>query len=157
MAGRIPKSAAHHRLMGTYRSDRHAGRAHGPPPGEPQRPADLAGDAAAFWDAAVPVLVAGRAVGAIDAPSLQATAEVWGLYRAALTKATEDPIDKAARCAVTSYLGLWLTLAAKLGLTPADRERLRLDLSERAAADPFDEFLDEHTPGTVPYRRGAAS
>jgi hypothetical protein len=71
---------------------------------------------------------------------------VWGLYRAAVEKAAADPLDKLARCAVSSYLAAWHSLAAKLGLTPADRAKLNVDLSQ---PDPeeieFDRFVNEGT------------
>jgi phage terminase small subunit len=118
----------------------------------PQKPAGLSAAAAAFWDAVVPRLCQADAVGEVDGFALQAAAEAWSLYRAALTAAAAEPTSKVARAAVVAYLGLWLTLAGRVGLTPADRQRLQLDLGDDAAEpDPFETFLR-----TVPARGGEA-
>jgi P27 family predicted phage terminase small subunit len=55
--------------------------------------------------------------------------------------AKSDPTDKNARIAVTSYFAAWSKAANDLGLTPASRAKLRVDLSAAdKAADPLAEF-----------------
>jgi phage terminase small subunit len=90
----------------------------------------LSGPARKFWDEAVPGLVEAGVVGEIDSPAIVACCEAWALFRLAVAAAAKDPCDKDARAAVVAYLAQWVTLASKLGLTPADRQRLV------AAADP---------------------
>jgi phage terminase small subunit len=94
------------------------------------KPKDLPPEAARFWDAVVPKLRRAGWAGRIDSAALEMAARVWALWRAAMVEAEQDPTSKVFRAAVIAYSGLWLTLAAKLGLTPADRQRLQLDLAE---------------------------
>jgi phage terminase small subunit len=151
--GRPAKPLSLHHLDGTYRRDRHGGRPAAPPAGQPERPADLQGEAAAFWDTTVADLAAVGVVGRLDTALLRAAAELWGLYRKALAVADQDPVNKLVRCAVVSYYAAWERAAAKLGLSPADRAKLRLDLSEpQAGSDEFEAFLDG-IPGRVPFRQ----
>jgi phage terminase small subunit len=118
----------------------------------PEKPAGLSPAAEAFWDRTVPRLVQAGAVGEVDGFALQAAAEAWSLYRAALTAAAAEPTSKVARAAVVAYLGLWLTLAGRVGLTPADRQRLQLDLADDPAdLDPLEMLLR-----TAPRREGQA-
>jgi phage terminase small subunit len=118
-------------LRGSWRAKR---RADAPPvEGVPEMPGGLSGPARKFWDEVVPDLVEAGAAGLADTAVLIAASEVWALYRQAIAAAASNPCDPSAQGSVTTYLKLWVTLASKLGLTPADRQRL---LVERAPADP---------------------
>lgn len=83
-----------------------------------------------MWDDVVSELVALGIAKRIDGPALLAMCELWGWYRAAAAVADEDPLDGNARRAVTGYYEKWQAAASKFGLNPADRDRLRLRLTE---------------------------
>lgn len=100
--------------------------------GKPQKPTDLDPIASNFWDEIVPKLVRLGLARRVDAPSLQALAEIWSLYRRSVAIANANPIDKDARIAVTSYKTAFDSLASKFGLTPRDRERM--DAPRRAVS-----------------------
>src|SRR5262249_13419198 len=123
LRGPAPQSRATLEARGSWRAK---GRVD--PPGAQGRPAcprSLSGDARAFWKAVVPGLVACGVAGRLAPFARRGAAEMWGRYRAVLAKAQAAPADKPARCAVAAYQSAWAGLAAKLGLTPADRARLQ--------------------------------
>lgn len=60
----------------------------------------------------------------LDAAAVQGVCELWSLYRRSLKIANDDPVDKDARIAVTSYWQAFITAAARLGMTPTDRLKL---------------------------------
>jgi phage terminase small subunit len=129
LRGPSPQTADSLKLSGAYRPDRHADRANIPAAaGVPTRPRDLKPAARAFWDAVVGDLVANGTAKRLDTSMLRAAAEFWGLYRAALKLAEKSPTEKNVRCAVTGYFAAWDRAATKLGLSPADRTRIRLIL-----------------------------
>lgn len=126
--GPAPKSAAELKIRGTFREDRHAEREAIPEAaGVPVKPASLKGEAGKHWDAVVPQLVANGTAKEIDTPALVALCKTWGRYVACDAKLDKKPEDKNLGVRAESYLRQWLALAAKLGLTPADRQRLRVD------------------------------
>lgn len=143
-AGRPPKPLEHHARDGTFRAHRHAGMAGVKATGKPVCPRCLSGEARKFWTLVVPELTQNGTVKRLDTAAVQAACETWALYRAAYQEAIADPLDKAARCAVVSYLALWERLAAKLGLSPVDRARLRAD-DGGADEDPRLKLLDPDT------------
>jgi phage terminase small subunit len=112
-----------------------------PASGVPVKPKDLPAEAARFWDAVVPKLRRAGWVGRLDSFALELAARTWALWRAAMVAAEADPTRKVFRAAVIAYSGLWLTAAMKLGLTPADRQRLQLDLAD---APPPEDDLDRY-------------
>jgi P27 family predicted phage terminase small subunit len=138
--GPAPESIETAKLHGTYRHSRHGNRRPPKVGGRPRRPRALAGEARKFWDAVAPRLAAAGVVTVVDVHALQACAEMWARYRAASAACDADPTDKNARVAAVSYLQTWIGLAAKLGLTPADRQRLVVN--PPAESDPLDEFLN---------------
>lgn len=109
--------------------------------GTPAKMADLDAEASKFWSAVTGTLKRAGWVGRIDSFALTMAAEVWSLYRSAVKAAAADPMDKKARAAVIAYSSAWLGLAARIGLTPADRQRLQLDLNVRADDDDLEKYI----------------
>ena len=144
-SGRVPKSAAQHKLQGTYRADRHGG-AHVDVTGELVRPRGIDKAARWLWDTVVEAYSKRGVLTALDAPTLQAASELWSLYRVALAEAQRSPTDKNARIAVTSYGSAFASVAARLGLNPADRARL-VQFDDAAAKDPMAALLVKISTG----------
>ena len=143
--GPAPQSAAKLKLTGKYRKDRHAARGDAPAAaGAPKKPRHLKGEAAAHWKAVVPQLVANGSAKALDTAALVMLCEVWALYRYGMDRLAKEPelaLVKDTRCNVLAYMSGWEKLAAKLGLTPSDRQRLRVE-PEPEEPSSFDVFLD---------------
>jgi phage terminase small subunit len=127
-----------------------------PAAGVPVKPKDLPPAATAFWEAVVPKLRRAGWAGRLDSFALEQAARTWGLWRAAMVAAERDPTSKVCRAAVIAYSGLWLTLAAKLGLTPADRQRLQLDLADAPPPDDLDRYFRPIDGSEQPRRRTLA-
>ena len=125
--GRPPKPTALHVLHGTYRKDRHGGTAPAIAGGVVRMPHGLTGEAKAFWQRIITPLVHAGVVTAIDVPAATMLCEAWGLYRAAAALAANNPLDADARCAMSTYQGMFDKLAARFGLTPVDRQRLKIE------------------------------
>lgn len=131
--GRPRKPAAELKLHGTFRPDRH-----GPREPEqcdatpPEKPGGLSPAAAAFWDDNVPRLIARKVVTASDGATLHGMCELWGLFASTLEAAKKDPIDKPTRTALTSYWAAFASMAARFGLNPSDRLRLRVNAEGKA-------------------------
>lgn len=140
--GRKRKTADQLKIHGTFREDRHAARDSAPKPsGRPERPASLTGDAATHWDFVVNQLAELGVVTELDTMALQTASEMWALYRTTLAAALLNPIDKDLRISVLGYKTAWETSAAKLGLNPTDRQRLRVSKTE---PEDFDAFMSQH-------------
>ncbi len=131
LRGPAPTSAAELKLHGDFRADRHAERENIPPPvGEPIKPKGLSGAALAHWKQIVPLLMERQTVGTLDSAALQTLCETWALKAFTHTALKRRPIDKDTRIAYESYSKLWLTIAAKMGLTTLDRQRILTNAGE---------------------------
>jgi len=106
--------------------------------GKPDKPEGLAPAASELWDC---IVAHGGTLPltALDAPALSAACQLWALYLQAVEAAQADPCDKVCRVAVTSYHAAFQAAAAKLGLSPADRARLRIEPAQES--DSLEEFL----------------
>lgn len=127
------------KLHGTYDPYYHANR--GPKTGgEPLRKPDGMGEiAGALWDR---ITVIRRAwLCSSDAESLQALCECWELRCRSLVTLTTDPTDKNNRIAFKDYQTLFNQLAARFGLTPADRARLGEGSDAHGEKDEIEEML----------------
>lgn len=135
LRGPPPKPAEELKLRGTFRADRHADRDKVPKAeGTPKKPRHLKGEAAAHWRDVVPLLAGNGTAKQADTAALVALCETWALYRTCMELAEGDPalaVDKDWRIARNAYLAQWAALAAKCGLTPADRMRLRVGEAEK--------------------------
>lgn len=138
MRGRPRKPTAEHERDGTLREDRHGGRRREPAfGGEPARPKGMGKDAAELWDVIVPHLVGRGVAKATDAAALELLCFWWGKWRI-LSRKKRDDLQHDSRLAMASKQ--WNAIAAKFGLTPADRARLEVpeggDLK-----NPFEAFM----------------
>ncbi len=136
--GRHRKPVAEHVRDGTYRADRHGPVPEPEPPAPPpERPADLAGGAAEFWDRVL--LLIGPTLRPADGPQLVQMCRWWARWvecEAALD-AEETPgtvehsrlIKAAATCSAS-----FDRIASRFGLTPADRAKLRSEAPAQAKA-----------------------
>ena len=135
--GRPRKPVAAKILAGTFRADRD-----GPPSsqvgagGAPEAPARLSGEALALWGRVVPGLAASGVARSCDSEALAMMCEWWGRYRR-FSEALDRALDAGeSTYQLTLQVGIATTnfdrLAARFGLTPADRAKLRVD----AAAAP---------------------
>lgn len=89
----------------------------------PAKPSFMSGEASQLWDSLIEQV--SHRLKPEDMPLLQSACELWGLYRASYDEAVLDPTDKDARIAVTSYWAKFEQAAARFGLNPADRQRLK--------------------------------
>lgn len=127
-SGRRPKPDVLKIAQGTYRAKRS---------GNPKDKVDVKGApkkphfenpyADALWDETVKELVELGVATKIDAPLLRTMCELWGLYRMAYEIAEKDPTDKDARIAVVSYVAKFEQVAARFGLNPSDRGRIKIE------------------------------
>lgn len=131
-------------LEGKFRADRHGDPAtQWLPDGEPEMPSWLKGDAKTFWQSVVPALVKRGAATAVDATELAACCYWWAQFRK-VSKAIDeigDPTEKKYY-SLSQIAGMawknFTTAAAKFGLNPSDRAKLRLE----ALVKPDDELLN---------------
>jgi len=136
------------KTRGTFRKDRHGRRADARTEQENGReesrrgsPVELPGlDAVGkdLYQRLLPHFT--QVAGAAECDSFQifALCAAWSLYRAALKEAQSDATDKTFRAAVTAYHRQFDSLAARFGLTPADRAKLE---SPAAPPDEDAEFF----------------
>jgi phage terminase small subunit len=121
MKGRPRQPTETLKLHGKYRADRHGERNEPEATGVPVKPDDMFPEASAYWDSIIGQVTWARQP---DTVALRVMCEQYGLYRKALALAVVDPLDKEVRIAVLGYKAAWETLAARFGLTPADRARV---------------------------------
>ncbi|MCI0352272.1 MAG: P27 family phage terminase small subunit [Acidobacteriales bacterium] len=142
-------------LDGTFRHDRH-GEAEEVwlPHGTPAKPKWLEGEAGELWDLLIPAFQRRGVTAEVDAAELSALCEWWGRYRelskqlAALDGVIGESYEIAFRLANTAWKN-FSTAAAKFGLNPSDRSRLRLEANDKLANDLID-FAKGRGRGTVP-------
>src|SRR5580658_8604532 len=129
--GRPRKSKANKALRGTDRPDRERGREIDLQPGSPRKPSDLSPRASVFWELVVPQLVQAKIVSEIDAIAIADMCEARATLeeiRAALKGLAITSTDYY-RTLMSSQVAdkKYHSLASKFGLTPADRQRIRID------------------------------
>jgi phage terminase small subunit len=126
---------------GTWRKDRDGDPSKKiPATGDPVCPKHVRGEALAFWKANVPGLIASGVAKACDAPELAMMCEWHARYQKfsrvlGRMKGTDKRLYQ-----VTVMLGIatqnFDKIAARFGLTPADRAKLRIDAGKRTSAVP---------------------
>lgn len=126
--GRPRKPTAALERTGNLRADRHGQRKNEPQfDGTPTRPAGLSADARKHWDAIVPRLTTAGVAKAIDAPALTAMCDAWSEYCSARRIKTYDLHERRQRqMLINGALKAWRDLAARFGMTPADRAKLEV-------------------------------
>ena len=138
LRGPAGKPIEEHVAGGTYRSDRHAFTVP-EATGTPSKPEGLDGVPGALWDYLIPQLVEAGVTGSLDSTMLAAMCNFYGLYLEARKEAEQAPCDKDARIATVAYWGAFAAIAAKFGLTPSDRLRLKLPVpAEESDSDDFE-------------------
>lgn len=127
--GRPPKTVEELKLHGNFNVTRHKDRLAAPvATGQPIKPDHLTGEASDLWDFIAAKLVDNGTVKEQDTMALVVACEMWALYRAAVTVSLENPADRDARITVLHYKAAWESSAAKLGLNPADRQKIVSDI-----------------------------
>ena len=124
-------SDAQKRLAGTFRQDRHDGLTDiTPVEGALQRPDDLTGAAAALWDAIISDLQTMRIVTPIDTTMLTEMCRWYSRYiRWAAALDCADPMDDKSKALLLGAGRCWKSfddLASRFAMTPASRQRLRI-------------------------------
>ena len=141
--GRPRKPTAQLKLSGTYRADRHGNRVDDTvAAGKPLKPTWLKGDASAAWEAMVGSLAAGVLTYA-DSMLLAGAARWWASWRKydGVLQAGEADGYKAMMMAAIAWKN-FEKCAAKLGLNPIDRAKMRCETKELPAALPGLPFFD---------------
>jgi P27 family predicted phage terminase small subunit len=145
--GRPRKPTQSLERSGQFREDRHGGRKQGPKfAGEPALPTGLSADAKKHWELVVPALVASGVATAVDGPALEAMCALWGELQAARRikiPAWDMQGKRQRQMMIASALREWRNLAARFGLTPADRARIEVGPNEEK--NPFEEFMRRQT------------
>ncbi len=124
-------------LEGTYRRDRDGDPAAIVADGQPRPPKPLKGDALKLWQDLVPGFVAGGLVGERDSAALAGMCEWYARYRRLGDQLDQIDLDDKDIHALTLRVAIawdkFCQTAARFGLTPSDRAKLRVDV---AAAKP---------------------
>lgn len=81
----------------------------------------------ALWEETIVPAMAAGYLTVLDAPLCRSVCELWGLYVMSYDIALSEPTDKDARIAVTNYWAKFEQAAARLGLNPCDRARLKIE------------------------------
>lgn len=127
-SGRPRKATALHIAEGTHRHNEHGDIGDAVlATGCPEKPHFASIAASDHWDEVVPQLVSLGVAAQVDRSHLIAMCELWGLYRSAYDIAESHPTDKDARIAVSTYFTKWESAAARVGMNPSDRSRLKID------------------------------
>lgn len=98
--------------------------------GLPKRPSDLGPFGRRHWDLIWPQALKWGA-GKVDTASLRALCQWWEVQQQALKKGDVNAAQKAFNC--------WIRLAAKFGLSPADRAQMRTHPTEKR--DELEQFI----------------
>lgn len=138
---RQPKPTQLHVVDGTYRGHRHKSRGNSSAGGgHPPKPAGLCKYGLECWQKFVEPVIRLQVAVEIDSLAVAEACRLYAFYRRSCEAAAKAPTDKLARCAVVAYWTAFERVAAKYGLTPADR--LRLVPPERSESeDPADKHF----------------
>ena len=153
------KPVAVHRLEGTYRPDRHGGRASGVKfDGRPAKPKDLSPVAERFWDLCIPELEAAGLLGQVDEINLVAAAKwltVWSdwLERSEDESSTPTARARAAYCAKSAWQE-YSKISQRYGLCPISRDQLRGP--QETAASPLLQLYHESKQQTKQQKGNGA-
>lgn len=138
--GRPPKTSAELKLYGGFRKDRHGSRAEFSA-SEPVKPG-LGKIASAIWDLVVNGLPL-DAKSAIDAPALEGMCRWYGVFAEYMGKLESDTGDYRVLMMASIAWKQFESAAAKFGLTPVDRAKLKVPAKD-SGADEFEKFLEQH-------------
>ena len=147
MPGRRPKPTAVKIAEGNPGKRKLNKREPTPPPGAPDRPTHLRGQARDEWDRIVPQLLNLGVLSKVDRTALACYCESWGTYLKARGK-----IEREGEV-VSGEVNPWLRIAneqkklalrflMEFGLTPATRSRLSVNTDKKSAADELKSFME---------------
>src|SRR5262245_15040438 len=147
---RPPKPTAAHRIVGTYRRDRHEGPAL--TPGKPPpAPAWLSDVAKPKWGETATLLAGTGLLTDLDHDALAAYCETWATWRKAVETVEREGatyrtaaglVKRHPAVAIAAQAGKdLLAWAERLGLTPAARQRMRVELPSEGEHDPMEDFF----------------
>lgn len=141
--GPLPKTEQALRLSGSWRGKKKRRRCERPT-AAPKKPVWLSKPAQARWRAVVAVLRENGTLRECDRDVIAAYCETWCLYEKLTRAAARMSIEQLSGDAVPALLHQahirLLGLTARLGISPADRERVRP--APPKTADPADKFLE---------------
>lgn len=104
--------------------------------GEPGRCDELTGEAAAYWDEYVPVLISSGIAKTTDGPALRAMCQWWAEYLKHYNTQNDDyRRTNMMACAHKQ----WMALASRFGMTPSDRASL--SVGDKKQHDPAADFV----------------
>lgn len=127
-AGRPRKSDELKIAKGTYREDRSGVLDLKPDlSGDIDKPEFVNAHASDMWDNEVAKLIDSGVIKPTDIAMARSMCQMWGLYCDCYAAAESNPVDKDTRIAVCSYWSKFEQAAARFGMNPSDRGRLRID------------------------------
>jgi phage terminase small subunit len=135
--GRLPKSAAQHKAEGTYRTTRHASRAEmAIRAGVPEMPTDLDEEGRRVWERITSELPA-EVLSKLDTFALADMSRTWSLLCKYQKLVADDPLDDKTARLLNATQGIWLKYAARFGLSPTDRSRIKTPPQQDDQIDPI--------------------
>lgn len=124
-AGRPRKPTESHKLAGTYRADRHAGGLDALIAASvPVKPSYFHADTAKVWDAIIAAIPA-EALSSLDTWALEQCAVSASMSRWHAELLQGFPADEDSQKAFLKFSDKFERLAARFGLTPADRAKIK--------------------------------
>ncbi len=133
------KSSATLTLHGGYRADRH-GEPEPASVGELIKPSDLDDAAEWFWDQHLEQFIANGAGGG-DLGTIIECCLSYSRMKTIEAMWKKDPENYKKLCMIGMTVKVWITLASKLGLSPAERAKLRV--APKKERDDFEDFLNK--------------
>jgi len=135
--GRPPKSVAQHKAEGTYRTTRHSVRAEmAIRSGVPEKPANLDEEGQRVWDKITSELPA-EVLSTLDTFALADLARTWSLLCKYQQLVAQDPLDDKLSRLLNATQSIWLKYAARFGLSPTDRSRIKTPPQQSDELDPI--------------------
>lgn len=117
--GRPRKTDQQRAIEGETHMDRFVG--HVKADGVPRRPARMSKEAAWLWD-----LVVQHWMCELDTAELLTLCDTWEMLRAATQAAKDDPMNPEVRNSFVRYKAEFDKLAARFGMSPADRTKIKI-------------------------------
>lgn len=142
-AGRPPKPTSMHKLHGTYRKDRHKGRADEGTQfeGAPVKPRGMTQEEQKVWKRIIDCLPR-SVLASADAMELEAACKWWVRHEQLLKLSKRyasdfDTAEKLERRAAKAW-GITDRILSRFGMTPADRTKIRTP--KKGTDNPLSEF-----------------
>jgi len=153
---RPPNPTGQHKANGTYRADRHQPMPLHPAK-PPRAPSWLAETAKAKWKEAARLLSDVGLLTPLDLDALAAYCSTWATWRKAVETIEREGatfttaaglVKRHPAVAIAAQAGRdLLAWAERLGLTPAARQRMRVELTPAESLDPLEALLADAALG----------